>query len=127
MVFQALYAKSKHFSNPENARLGSKSTFKDFQHPYKPCTTFLNLGVHKHNYTMHILYTHLHVRFGEAAGRQIVGVHGHRFLLRCQVFIFIQGKRIDGAFIIQTAKLKRQSEISTSHKQNRIYLLYLYI
>lgn len=58
----------------------------------------------------------LHVRVGEAAGRHIVGVHGHRFLFSCQVLIFIQRKRIDGAFIIQTTELKTKTNVNILQK-----------
>lgn len=43
---------------------------------------------------------YLHVRVGEAAGRQVVGVHSHRLLFGSHAFIFVKGQWIHRTLII---------------------------
>ena len=61
-------------------------------------------------------HSHLHIRVGEAAGRQVVCVHGHRLLLCSQVFILVQGQRIHRALVIQAARKENKPSLAKEQK-----------
>lgn len=44
----------------------------------------------------------LHVWVGEAAGRQVIGVHCHGLLLRCQILVLIQGEWVHRTLVVKT-------------------------
>lgn len=67
---------------------------------------------------VHGRWSHLHIGVGEAAGWQVVCVHGHWLLLGSQVLIFVQREGIHRAFIIQ-APVTRKSPKLTKREQTQ--------
>lgn len=66
--------------------------------------------------------SHLHVRVGEATGRQIVCVHGHRLLLGSQVLILVQGQRIHRALVVQAPVAEKRPSSIQKRKTNEWHI-----
>lgn len=62
---------------------------------------------------------YLHVRVGEATGRQVVCVHGHRLLLGGQVLVLVQGQRVHRAFVVQTPLTEETKQLTAKQKTVR--------